>query len=73
MLYFHNELSLIWRGFWNFEFEKMVVTDLTGLLMGDDIETGKSKGSDNTELHYVDWAKIKTNGHRQQTQTDDQA
>ena len=46
MLYFHNELSLIWRGFWNFEFEKMVVTDLTGLLMGDDIETGRSTGSD---------------------------
>ena len=24
-----------------------------------------------TELHYVDWAKIKTNSYRQQNQTDD--
>ena len=23
-----------------------------------------------TELHYVGWAKIKTNGHKRQTQTD---
>ena len=67
MLYFDNELSLIWRGFWNFEFEKMVVTDLTGLLMGDDIKTGSLLI---TELHYVGWAKIKTIGHRRQTRTD---
>ena len=33
--------------------------------MGDDIETGRI-----TELHYVGWAKIKTIGHRRQTQTD---
>ena len=31
MLYFHDDFSVIWQGFWNFEFEKMVVTGLTSI------------------------------------------
>ena len=38
--------------------------------MGDDIETGRIVWVPITEVHYVGWVKIKTNGHRQQTETD---
>ena len=37
--------------------------------MGYDIETGKV-WVPITELLYIGWAKIKTNRHRRQTQTD---
>ena len=37
--------------------------------MGDDIEVVEVQVPI-TELHYVSWAKIKTNGHKWQTQTD---
>ena len=39
-----------------------------GLLMSDDIKTGRSMGSDYWAA--LGWEKIKTNSHRRQTQTD---
>ena len=39
------------------------------LLMGDDIKTGKAQVPI-TVLQYIGSVKIKTNYHRQQTQTD---
>ena len=39
-----------------------------GLLMGNDIKTVELRVLI-TELHYAGWAKIKTNSHKWQTQT----